>query len=151
MTALKWWLRVVGLLYVLEGGGLTLAAWLGPDEFAAIWASTTAGSLDAIAVRGIRVAGLPGVLTWLLLGAMMWIYSRAPAKAELLVVIVAAWELLVWLPVDIVASSNGFVASRSVSLAAIHLAIGISGILLLRRARRSTDAAAFASGVSPRA
>ena len=136
MKALKWWLRIVGVLYVIEGGGLTLAALLAPGEFAAIWASTTAGALDEVAIRGIRVAGLPGVLTWLLLGAMMWIYSRAPAKAGLLVIVVAAWELLVWLPVDIVASFNGFVVSRSVTLAAIHLGIGISGLLLLRRARR---------------
>jgi hypothetical protein len=127
---------IVGLLYVVEGGGLAAAALLAPDEFAAIWASTTAGALDEVAVRGIRIAGLPGVLTWLLLGVMMWIYSRAPERAGLLVIVVAAWELLVWLPVDIVASSNGFVISRSVTLAAIHLAIGISGLLLLRRARR---------------
>jgi hypothetical protein len=136
MKALKWWLWIVGLLYVIEGGGLTLAALLAPDEFAAIWASTTAGALDEVAVRGIRVAGLPGVLTWLLLGALMWTYSRAPAKAGLLVIVVAAWELLVWLPVDMVASSNGFVLARSATLAAIHVAIGVSGLLLLRRVRR---------------
>ena len=144
MTALKWWLRIVGLLYVVEGAGLTMAALFAPDEFAAIWASVAVGSLDEIAVRGIKIAGLPGVLTWLLLGAMMLIHSRAPEKARLLVIVVAAWELLVWLPVDIVASFNGFAVSRTVTLVVVHVAIGISGLLLLRRALRSEPRARLA-------
>ena len=144
MTALKWWLRIVGLLYVVEGAGLTMAALFAPDEFAAIWASVAVGSLDEIAVRGIKIAGLPGVLTWLLLGAMMLIHSRAPEKARLLVIVVAAWELLVWLPVDIVASFNGFTVSRTVTLVVVHVAIGISGLLLLRRALRSEPRARLA-------
>jgi len=39
---------------------------------------------------------------------MMLILSRIPARAGILVVTVAAWELLVWLPVDLVALFNGF-------------------------------------------
>jgi hypothetical protein len=136
MNALKWWLRIVGTLYVLEGGGITAMALLDPARFAGLWASAPPEALDEIAVRGTRIAGLPGVMTWLLLGVLMWIYSRVPAQARVLVIVVAAWELLVWLPVDIVASSNGFVLVRAVSLFAIHVAIGLSGILLLRRAAR---------------
>ena len=41
MTAIKWWLRIVGSLYLLEGLGLTAQAFFAPDAFAAIWASTT--------------------------------------------------------------------------------------------------------------
>lgn len=137
MNVLKWWLRIVGALYVLEGGGLTLAALFAADQFAAIWASVPAGSLDEIAVRGMRIAGLAGVLTWLLLGAMMLIYSWVPAKARLLVIVVVAWELLVWLPVDIIASFNGFTTPRTLSLVAIHIAIGFSGWFALRRASKA--------------
>jgi hypothetical protein len=137
MSGIKWWLRIVGSLYVLEGAGLTLMALVAPDQFASIWASVPVGTLEAVAVRGTKIAGLPGVLTWLLLGIMMWVFSRAPAaSARVLVITVVAWELLVWLPVDLIAAFNGFVLSRTVSLVTIHAVIGVSGILLLRRASR---------------
>jgi hypothetical protein len=131
MNKLAWWLRVVGVLYLLEGGGLTLAGFFDPSAFAAIWASTDVGVLDEMAVRGIRVAGLPGVLTWVLLGVMMLIFSRMPERARVLVITVAAWELLVWLPVDLVGLSSGFAVPRALSLIAIHVSIGVSGLLLL--------------------
>jgi hypothetical protein len=137
MKPLKWWLRIVGSLYVLEGGGLSAQALLAPKSFAAIWASAPEGSLDELAVRGALIAGLPGVLTWVLLGVMMWVYSRAPASARVLVITVIAWELLVWLPVDLLASFHGFAVPRTVTLMAIHVAIGLSGILTLRGARAS--------------
>ena len=128
MTALKWWLRIVGSLYLLEGLGLTAQAFFAPAAFAALWASTPDGTLDAIAVRGMLMAGLPGVLTWVLLGALMWLFSGAPAKGRVLVIVVAAWELLVWAPVDVVGLFNGFEVGRAAALIAIHAAIGISGI-----------------------
>jgi hypothetical protein len=136
MTPLKWWLRIVGSLYVLEGVGLSAAALFDAETFASIWASSPVGTLDEVAVRGIRIAGLPGVLTWVLLGAMMLIFSRIPARARVLIITVAAWELLVWLPVDLVALSNGFAIPRAISLVTIHVVIGGTGILLLRRAPR---------------
>jgi hypothetical protein len=134
MAGLKWWLRIVGALYLLEGLGLTAAALFDRAQFAAIWASTEPGVLDAVAVRGTLMAGLPGVLTWVLLGAMLWIYSRAPAQARVLVIVVVAWELLVWAPLDMAGMFNGFEVPRALTLLAIHAAIGISGIVVLRGA-----------------
>jgi hypothetical protein len=134
MGGLKWWLRIVGALYLLEGLGLTAAAVFDRAQFAAIWASTEPGVLDAVAVRGTLMAGLPGVLTWVLLGAMLWIYSRTPAKARVLVIVVVAWELLVWAPLDLAGMFNGFEVPRALTLLAIHAAIGISGIVVLRGA-----------------
>jgi hypothetical protein len=131
---MKWWLRIVGSLYLLEGVGVAAQALFDPAAFAAIWASVPAETLDAIAVRGMLVAGLPGVLTWVLLGAMMWIFSSAAAKARLLVVVVVAWELLVWAPTDVIGFFNGFELGRAVALIVIHAAIGVSGLLVLRRA-----------------
>jgi len=134
MKSLKWWLRIVGALYLLEGGGLSLMALFAADEFAAMWASTPVGSLDEVAVRGTLIAGLPGVLTWVLLGSMMLIFSRVPARARVLVITVVAWELLVWLPSDLVGVFNGFAVGRAVGLIAVHALIGISGLLILRQA-----------------
>lgn len=136
MGALKWWLRIVGVLYVLEGGALTARALLDRAGFAAMWASTEASALDELAIRGAQIAGLPTVMTWALLGVLMLVYSRMPEKARVLVIAVALWELLVWIPSDIVGSFNGFTMPRTVALVAIHAVIGISGLLLLRRAAK---------------
>jgi hypothetical protein len=124
-------------------GGLSLAALFEPDAFAAIWASSQPGELDELAVHGVLLAGLPGVLTWVLLGAMMWIYSRVPAQARVLVIVVAAWELLVWMPLDVIGLLNGFEVSRALGLITIHAVIGVSGLLVLRRARMERSDAAL--------
>ena len=131
MTAAKWWLRIVGSLYLLEGVGLTAMALLSPEQFAATWAVAPVGSIDALGVRAALIGGLPGVLTWVLLGALAWIYSRAPAGARVLIVVVVAWELLVWIPVDVVSTLQVFDTGRIV-LSTIHAVIGISGIVVLR-------------------
>jgi hypothetical protein len=136
MQPVKWWMRIVGALYLMEGLGLTLMAIFATNEFAEMWATATPGSLDAVAVRGTLVAGMPGVLTWVLLGAMLWIYSGVPARARLLVITVIAWELLVWLPLDVVGFFNGFSAGRAGGLIAVHLLIGVSGILVLPRVQQ---------------
>jgi hypothetical protein len=109
-------------------------ALLAPDQFAATWAVAPVGSIDELGVRAALIGGLPGVLTWVLLGAMMWIYSRAPTRARVLIVVVTAWELLVWIPVDVVSTLRVFDGGRLV-LSTIHAVIGISGILILRRLR----------------
>ena len=132
MPAAKLWLRIVGSLYLLEGIGLTAMALFDPDRFAATWAVADVGSIDALGVRAALIGGLPGVMTWVLLGAMLWIYSRAPARARVLVIVVVAWELLVWIPIDIVSTMYLFNPGRIV-LSAIHAVIGITGILVLRR------------------
>jgi hypothetical protein len=132
MTAAKWWLRIVGTLYLLEGGGLTMMALFSPDQFAATWAVAPVGSIDALGIRAALIGGLPGVLTWVLLGAMAWTYSRSPARGRVLIVVIVAWELLVWIPVDIVSTLQVFDTGRIV-LSTIHAVIGISGILIVRR------------------
>jgi hypothetical protein len=132
VTGAKWWLRIVGALYLLEGGGLTAMALLAPDQFAATWAVAPVGSIDELGVRAALIGGLPGVLTWVLLGAMMWIYSGKPLPARTLIIVVAAWELLVWIPVDVISTLQVFDAGRIV-LSSIHAVIGVSGILILRR------------------
>ena len=145
MRAIKWWLRIVGSLYLVEGVGLTAQALLARDAFAAIWASTPEGALDATAVRGILMAGLPGVMTWALLGALMWIFSGTPSKGRVLVIVVSAWELLVWAPTDLVGLLNGFEVPRAVTLITIHAVIGITGIVVLRRTPHDAPAAVRAA------
>ena len=44
----------------------------------------------------------------------------------------AAWELLVWIPIDVVSTLQVFDPGR-IALSAIHAVIGITGILVMRR------------------
>ena len=135
MAGAKWWLRIVGTLYLLEGVGLTAMALLDPSRFAATWAVAPVGSVDALGVRAALIGGLPGVMTWVLLGALAWLHSRAPAHARVLIVVISAWELLVWIPVDVVSSLQVFDVGR-VWMSTIHVVIGLTGIFILRRLPR---------------
>jgi hypothetical protein len=125
-------LRIVGALYLLEGVGLTAMALLAPEQFAATWAVAPVGSIDDLGVRAALIGGLPGVMTWALLGTMAWIYSWTPVRGRVLIIVIVAWELLVWIPVDVVSTLHVFDSGRIV-LTAIHTAIGISGVVILRR------------------
>ena len=58
-------------------------------------------------------------------------------------IVVVALELFAWMPLDITALSNGWPVGRAVALMAIHLAIGVGGILALRASH-----AARAAGLS---
>lgn len=136
MKPAQWWMRIVGAFYLFEGIGLALMAAFVPSQFAELWATAEPGSLSEVAVRGTLVAGMPGVLTWVLFGTMLWMHSGAPARARLLLVTVIAWELLVWLPLDLIGFFNGFEAGRAAGLIVTHAIIGIAGILALRRLPR---------------
>ncbi|MNC88086.1 hypothetical protein D3C83_38710 [compost metagenome] len=81
MRGLKWWLWIVGVLYVLEGGGLTLLRIFDPTGAAAIWtASGEAGQLDTLAMQAVLVPSLFVTLSWLVLGLLMLWFARAPAR-----------------------------------------------------------------------
>lgn len=133
MRGLRWWLWIVGILYVLEGGGLTLLRLADPDAAAAIWtASGEAGQLDALAVQAVLVPSLFVTLSWLVLGILMLAFTRTPERSRALVVAVVALELFAWIPLDATALSYGWSVPRGVTLLVIHLAIGVGGILALR-------------------
>jgi hypothetical protein len=133
MKALKWWLWIVGIFYIVEGGGTALLRLADPEAAAAIWTATgEPGVLDPIAVQAVLVPGLFASLSWLVLGFLLLYCTRAPERAGALVVAVAALELFAWMPLDIVALSNGWPAARAVTLMLIHLAIAVTGFLALR-------------------
>ena len=141
MKGLKWWLWVVGILYVFEGGALTLRWVFDPEGMAAMWTATQeTGVLDPIAVQAILIPTLFVTLSWAVLGALMLYFTRAPARAGVLVIVVAALELFAWMPLDIVTLSSGWSATRSVPLIVIHLAIAATGILALRASRAARAA-----------
>ena len=134
MRGLKWWLWIVGIFYVLEGGGTGLVRLADPEAAAAMWTATgEPGLLDPVAVQAVLVPSLFASLSWLVLGVLMLYFAvRAPARAGVLVIVVIALEIFAWLPLDLVALTNGWPAGRAVTLMVVHLAIGIGGILALR-------------------
>jgi hypothetical protein len=144
MRGLKWWLWVVGILYVLEGGALTLRWFADPEGMAAMWTATQeTGVLDPIAVQAVLVPTLFVTLSWVVLGVLMLYFAvRAPARAGVLVVVVAALEVFAWMPLDTITLSYGWSPARSLSLLAIHLVIAATGILALRASRAARAAAA---------
>jgi hypothetical protein len=143
MKGLKWWLWVVGILYVLEGGGLTLRWFADPEGMAAMWTATQeTGVLDSIAVQAVLIPTLFVTLSWVVLGVLMLYFTRAPARAGVLVLVVIALELFAWMPLDTVTLSYGWSPARSISLLVVHLAIAVTGILALRASRAARAAAA---------
>jgi hypothetical protein len=146
MRGLKWWLWIVGIFYVLEGGGLTLLRLFDPEGAAAIWtASGEAGQLDALALEAVLVPSLFVTLSWLVLGVLMLGFARTPERGRSLVAAVVALELFAWIPLDAVALSYGWSVPRGVTLLVIHLAIGVGGILALRASGGSGTVAASSS------
>ena len=136
MRGLKWWLWIVGILYVLEGGGLTLLRVFDPAGAAAIWtASGEPGQLDTLAMQAVLVPALFVSLSWLLLGVLMLSFARTPERGRSLVAAIVALELFAWIPLDAMALTYGWSVPRGVILLVIHFAIGVSGILALRASR----------------
>ena len=136
MKAVKRWLWIVGLFYLMEGGGLSLLALVDPARAASIWAPTAPpGALDAIAVEALSFPGLFVNQSWLVLGVLMFYYFRRPERAGVLLVVVIALELFAWVPLDIMALASGWPVVNAAVLLSIHLAIAISGMFVLRAHR----------------
>ncbi len=133
MKGITWWLWVVGLFYVLEGGGLTLLSVADRASAVAVWAPTLPpGSLDEVAIEALSFPSLFVNQAWLILGVMMLYFTRTPARAGMLILIVCALELFAWVPLDVMALNSGWSLARGVTLLTIHIAIAATGILLLR-------------------
>src|SRR6476660_2560613 len=109
MRGLKLWLWTVGIFYLVEGAGGLVLRLMNPESAAALWAPTApVGSLNAVAVQAILLAGLFTSLSWLVLGLLMLYFAHRPARATVLVIVIVALELLAWAPIDIVSFAAGW-------------------------------------------
>ncbi len=114
MIKIQWWLRIVGVLYLLFG----LMNVLG----------------------GLDIGQHTETLTWLVLGGVLLFYAREPARAGILVVTIALLELLVWIPVTVALVRSDMPLTLGGTFIVLHLVIGVSGLLFLRQeAVRATD------------
>ena len=62
----------------------------------------------------------------------MLYFARQAARAGVLVIVIVALELLAWAPIDMMSLGAGWPVARSGTLLAIHITIGLAGILVLR-------------------
>jgi hypothetical protein len=132
MNKLIWWLRIVGALYLLLGVMGLLYVLLSPQASAASMVPPSY-SADEVTVRALNNQFLPTVLGWLVLGVMMLYGSREPARARILVLLVALLELFVWVTSDIVWLVNGLPAVAGIPFLVLHTIIGVTGIVFLRQ------------------
>ena len=121
MNKVKWWLRIVGGLYLLLGIVIILGVIIEPEENATFWGPN------------VTTSGLAVVFALVVLGILMLSSSRNPENALSLVKIVALLELFAWIPCDAILVANGLPVIGGVVYICIHLIIGLSGLAIIKK------------------
>jgi BphX-like protein len=134
MNGLKWWMRVVGALYLFLFVVVTFLK-------LPIRAEGPAGILER-AASGDATASFV-VDTWVtlgiwygVLGIALLIASRIPAEAKALVWTIIGWEVG-GIVIDIYKVARGYDLSAPVTWMFVHTIIIVVGVVLIRRARSS--------------
>jgi len=131
MNALQWWMRLVGVFYLLmSAGALTRMAIRveGPEgllERAAAGEPTARLVVDTWVTFGLAL----GVI-----GVSLLFFSRAPEGAGSLVKTVIALELGWGIPIDIYKIVRGYKKSILFGWMAMHVLISLTGLAALARA-----------------
>ena len=132
MTKLKWWLRVVGVFYLLIGGANAYFALFNPQALTASYGAIT----DELAVRVIAETNLIVGLGMAVLGVMMFIAAREPGRARFFGLAIVVLELFQWVPYNVVAFLHRTLfSSVEISFLILHLIFGITGIVFLRQTK----------------
>ncbi len=134
MNKLKWWFRIVGGFYLLLGISNVIYEIIDP-QFVAKGMVPASYTPDAVTVTALVHTWLPSSLSFLVLGVLLLYYSRQPAQARILLLVVALLELFAWVPYDVMWFVNGLPSAAGVPFLVIHVAIGVTGILFLRQAK----------------
>ena len=139
MTRLKWWLRIVGVFYLLQfvTNALVLAPIrvVGPEGTlarAAAGDATARFLVDTWITFGLEVGAI---------GAVSVIASRVPGQAIALVWAVLAIELARGIANDIYMLSRGYDVATYAIWIVIHTAVIATGLLSLQAARSAAAAA----------
>jgi hypothetical protein len=134
MTSLTWWLRVVGAVYLVLGSTFlpfvnsgrveTLVPGFDGAEGGAAWS----GFVDYLLMFGLEE---------LVLGVFLIVASFRPSCFTPLVWLVCSLSVVRGIGHDVYMISQGYSLANNLVFIALHLAIIVSGALLLRRARRT--------------
>jgi len=138
MKKLQWWMRIVGVFYLL----LFLSSAIVKLPFRTLF-----DSVLAQAAAGDRVAMML-IDTWVMfglevgvIGAALLIASRIPGSARVLVWTVLGLELVRGIIDDIYMIARGYEVTVYVVWIIIHTVIIITGVMALRAHRSATEPA----------
>lgn len=130
MNKLKWWFRVVGILYFLLGVGFVPA----------LNAARLQMMLPGVETSGVTYHGLLDFsfmfgLDLIVTGAFMLWASRDPLKNLSIVWLVVALEIVRGILDDFYMISQGYAAPFYIGFIVLHLTIIVTGIVFLRQAQ----------------
>jgi hypothetical protein len=129
MTKTKWWLQIVGGIYLLLVVGSFWVLFVNPRLFGNMFPY----SADETAVRAFSDAWLIFVLEMLVLGIIMLYASRRPEHNGMLVVPIAVLELIRGAGGDLLWIMRGFPTINYIPFMIVHVIIAITGIIFMRQ------------------
>ncbi|MBI4187091.1 MAG: BphX family protein [Chloroflexi bacterium] len=132
MNRLKWWFRVVGVIYVLLGVGFIPfinAARLG------VMLPGFDAPIRGVAYRGLLDFSFMFGLDLLVIGAFLLFSSRNPLRYIPLVWLIVALEIVRGIFDDIYMIARGYFAPFYIGFILLHLVIIVTGVVFTRRAK----------------
>jgi hypothetical protein len=129
MIKTKWWLRVVGVFYLLLAFGSLWLFFINPHSFDAMFPFSN----DALSFRAFSDAWLIFVLDLAVLGGIMLYAALEPARNGILVLTVAILELIRGAGGDLLWMTRGWSTAHYIPFMILHLIIGFTGIYFLRQ------------------
>src|SRR5512134_505123 len=139
MTKTKWWLRVVGVFYLLLVVGSFRVMLINPRLFGDMFPYST----NEIAVRAFADAWLIFALEMLVLGSIMLYASRQPERNGTLVVTIAILELIRGAGGDLLWMMRGWPTANYIPFMIVHLVIAFTGIYFLRQESAKTSGSLY--------
>ncbi|MBL8045594.1 MAG: BphX family protein [Anaerolineales bacterium] len=143
MNKLIWWMRIVGVFYLLLTAMNIWALFLGGIQLLADTLPAPMNT-DPLAVRAFADAWLVFVFEFGVLGAMLLYATRYPAQSRLLVLAVIGAEIFRGVVADIVWIMRGYDAASYIPFIIIHLIIIVTGLVFLRQAEAQAPRLAVA-------
>ena len=132
MRALKWWLRIVGGVYVMLGLGFLPA--LNAARLPRLLPGFDA-PVGGVAFRALLDYTLMFGLDLVVIGAFLLVAARAPQRAVPVVWLVLALELVRGICDDVYMLAQGYSPHIYVGFIVLHAVIIVTGLVSLRRLR----------------
>lgn len=134
MIKTKWWLRIVGVFYLLLALGSLWVLFIDPQIFGTMFPFSN----DTLSVRAFSDAWLIFVLEMAVLGGIMLYAAREPARNGILVLTVAILELIRGAGGDFLWMTRGWPTANYIPFMVVHLIIAVTGIYFLRQESAKT-------------
>lgn len=147
MKTLAWWFRIVGLVYVVLG--VTFIPFINTTRVETLVPGFD-GAVDGTAWNGfvdyLFMFGLEEIVLGVFLIAVA---SLRPSRYAPLVWLLVAFSVIRGIGHDVYMIANGYSLVNNLVFIALHLAIIVSGVLIVRRARRLTSDGAQGASNTP--